>query len=330
MTVEAVPWALNGESTDADVARHAFQGLLGGVVGSFSGGVSATRNAAHGVCTPGSLLVAQSSTPGMSVSVAAGTAFITGTASAMQGPYSFYNGAAVDDLAISVGDATNARIDLVCAQVRDDEYDASGFDDARFFVVEGTPAGSPVDPTPPDGCLVLARVVVEANESTSIVNGDITDLRMRAGFLALYSPVIAQFRRASQTISNNLTTAIAYNSEAEMLDPHNWHSQSVNPSRVTPTIAGWYRAHVGVEWQSDTDYTRSFAAILMNGSNLSPICRTETNDDWSGAAYYDVTSPLVLMNGMTDYLEVNVFQMNTSAGANTVASIFTVELVYPT
>jgi hypothetical protein len=185
MAIETPPWALNGESTDADVPRHALQGILGGAVGAFAGGVGATRNAAHGVCGLFDLLVSQSSTPGMSVRVAAGIAFITGTASAMQGPYSFYNGAAVDDLAISVGDATNPRRDLVCAQVRDNEYDASGATEARLFVVEGTPAAVPVDPTPPAGCLALARVQVDANESTSILNADITDLRVFGGYEAI-------------------------------------------------------------------------------------------------------------------------------------------------
>jgi hypothetical protein len=181
MAVEDPPGVLNVDSTDSAVLRHAMQAILGGAVGAFAGGIGATNGAAHGVCTAGSLAVTQNGTPNMSVNVAAGTALITGTASALQGPYSFYNDATVN-LVVAAADATNPRKDLVIAQVRDATYDGTGVRDARLTVVTGTPAASPVDPSlaAHPNALVLARIDVPALD-TAIGTAQITDLRTRAG-----------------------------------------------------------------------------------------------------------------------------------------------------
>lgn len=182
MTVRTPPGVLNTESTDSSVQRDVHRSLLGGQLTSFAGGVGAVNGAAHGVCGAGHLAVSQSGTPAMSVDVAAGSAFITGTASALQGPYNMVNDASVT-LAIAAADATNPRRDLVIAQIRDDTYDGSGFRDARLTVVTGTPAASPSDPSlsAHPNALVLARVEVAALAST-ITNANITDLREPAGY----------------------------------------------------------------------------------------------------------------------------------------------------
>ena len=182
MTVRTPPGVINTEATDSAVQRDVHRAILGGTLASFAGGVSAVNNAAHGVCGVGHLEVSQSGTPGMSVDVAAGSAFITGTVSALQGPYNLVNDASAT-LAIADADTSDDRHDLVIAQIRDDDYDSSGFRDARLTVVTGTPDSSPSDPSlsAHPNALVLARVVVQANAS-SITDGDITNLAPLAGF----------------------------------------------------------------------------------------------------------------------------------------------------
>lgn len=71
-------------------------------------------------------------------------------------------------LPIAPGNPTNPRQDIVVAT-------ADG-----LVVREGTPAGSPVDPTLVDGDVVLARIAVAAN-ATTVVTGNITDLRFFGG-----------------------------------------------------------------------------------------------------------------------------------------------------
>ena len=147
--------------------------LAGAAVQTFAGGVSAL-DVGHGLVRSGQLAVTQNGTPNMSVNVAAGTALVNGSSVLAQGSYAVTNDATVN-LVIATADATNPRRDLVVVQVRDNTADASGFNDARLFVVTGTPAASPSDPAVPAGCLVLARVAVAALAS-SIVNANVTAL----------------------------------------------------------------------------------------------------------------------------------------------------------
>lgn len=158
-------------------SAQAFRQLLSAVVGqdveTFANSISAV-GPGHGLVKSGDLAVSEKGTPDMSVDVAAGICLITGDQSLAQGVYAFTNDATVN-IAITTADGTNPRWDLVCAQIRDNTEDAGGNDDARLVVVDGTAAASPADPTIPDGCLVLARVVVAAGVS-SVVDANITAL----------------------------------------------------------------------------------------------------------------------------------------------------------
>jgi hypothetical protein len=183
MTVETLPWSVQGQSHPATVARNAQAGLLGAPVAAVSPAVQIlTAGGGHGVTGSGDLAVAQNGTPNMSVNVAAGRAFIRGTetASLGQGVYSFFNDATVN-LTIGAADPTNPRRDLIVAQVRDLNY-SGAVSDARLAVIAGTAAASPSDPTPPANALVLARVTVAAGV-TSVTTAAITDLRTRAASL---------------------------------------------------------------------------------------------------------------------------------------------------
>lgn len=129
-----------------------------------------------GVRRTNDLVVSQSGTPGMSVSIAAGWAAILGTSTATQGVYIAYNDAAVSGT-ITTADATNPRIDRVCLTVSDSAYTGST-NTVAVNVVAGTPAGSPVAPATPANSISLATVLVGAGV-TSILNANITDTRVR-------------------------------------------------------------------------------------------------------------------------------------------------------
>lgn len=122
-----------------------------------------------------SLAVTQSGTPGMSVVVASGWAAIVGTTQANMGVYTAYNDAAAT-AAIATANATNPRIDLVCLTVNDAYYTGS-LNNVVINVVTGTAASSPTVPATPANSIALAKVAVAAN-ATSIVNANITDLRV--------------------------------------------------------------------------------------------------------------------------------------------------------
>jgi hypothetical protein len=133
----------------------------------------------QGVADYAGMVVAQASTPNMSVQVADGHAIINGTEVSNQGFYIAYNDAATI-VSLASADVTNPRIDLICCVVQDAFYSGAN-NQVIFQAVTGTPSATPVVPTAPANSITLARVAVAAN-ATSIVNANITDVRTRAQF----------------------------------------------------------------------------------------------------------------------------------------------------
>lgn len=130
-----------------------------------------------GVVAAGDLAVTENGTPNMSVEVAAGRGFVAGDEATYQGMYAFEN-RGTTNVVISASDPTNPRVDLIVVRVRDAAY-SGATNTVAIEVVTGTAAASPVAPTVPDNCLLLATVAVAAL-ATSITNANITDNRTRA------------------------------------------------------------------------------------------------------------------------------------------------------
>lgn len=136
-------------------------------------------------------------------------------------------------------------------------------------------------------------------------------------------------RAAVQGIPDSTTTAI--NFDTDNLDPNNWHSTGVDPSRVKPTVAGWYHFVLETNWSSDTDVTALRQFVGVNGSTGTQF--GEYRMAFSGATTLDpsiTTSGTVQLNGTTDYVEAYVSQANTSTGSNSITVRFKLWLAYPT
>jgi hypothetical protein len=180
MTAQNPPIFLQAGSHPAEDVRRALSeivGVGGGVVGDSD------------------LIVSErAGTPNMSVDVAGGSVWVAGTESTYQGAY-FCDNRGTTNLVVSLGDATNPRIDLVVARVKDSVY--SGASDAwEIAVVEGTAAASPSAPTAPPNSVTLAQIDVAAGAS-SVVDGDITDLRTFV--------TADQFRTATLSVTGDMT-----------------------------------------------------------------------------------------------------------------------------
>jgi hypothetical protein len=183
MTVQALPWCVQGQSHEAEIARVALAAAFGVPVAAHTVGSSiTTAGGGHGVVGSGDLAVTENGTPNMSVNVAAGAAVIRAgyAGNITGGVYTALNDATAN-VVISAADPTNPRYDLVLMQARDDSDGGDAAADARLVVVTGTPAASPSDPslTSYPNSLVLARVQVDA-AAASITTAKITDLRTRA------------------------------------------------------------------------------------------------------------------------------------------------------
>lgn len=116
------------------------------------------------------LVVTQSLTPGMRVTVSAGRAWILGTSVVYQGAYNFVNDAPIE-INIAASSTLYARRDVVIARIQDSSV-SGAVDSATIEVVTGTPASSPVTPATPANSLVLAVITVPAN-ATSITTANI-------------------------------------------------------------------------------------------------------------------------------------------------------------
>ena len=135
--------------------------------------LSALLGDREGVLESGDLTVTESG-PDMSVDVATGMAAVAGTENTYQGLYVVDN-QGTTNLTISASDPTNDRYDLVVARIYDSAYGTAVSDEWALEVIEGTAAATPLFPTVPDNCLVLATVLVEAAVST-ITNAAITNV----------------------------------------------------------------------------------------------------------------------------------------------------------
>jgi hypothetical protein len=174
MAVLSPAIGIQSGSHTAKAFRQLACALAGAEVQTFVNSATAV-DVGHGLVRSTHLTVSQRGAGvNMSVDVAKGTALVTGSSSLAQGIYAVTNDA-TQNLTIATADAVNPRRDLVVIQVRDNTEDGGGSNDARLFVVTGTPAAAPADPAIPAGCLVLARVAVAAL-ATSITNANITAL----------------------------------------------------------------------------------------------------------------------------------------------------------
>jgi hypothetical protein len=125
-----------------------------------------------GVVGPGDLAVTQRAAgTNRSVDVAAGQCFIQGGSVANQGTYQCLSDAVVN-VPIVTNTSGSARTDLIVAQIYDRQADGGTQYGWNIVALAGTT-------TAPTSSIPLAQVTV-ANNFTSVVNANISDVRQRA------------------------------------------------------------------------------------------------------------------------------------------------------
>ena len=243
---------------------------------------------APGVIGVGDLAVAQHSTPNMSVDIAAGFAVIAGTTTVpVQGSYWFYNDATAT-LAIAAAHATLDRIDIVCAQIQDAFY-AGASNTPQLVVVTGTPAGSPVAPSPPASSIILAQVYVTHAES-SVLNAAITDKRVRAGGLTSYRAMY--YRAAALSLVASTFTVIAL--DTSVFDPNSNYSAGT----YTCPVNGIYRVTTAQEYPTNAAVQRIIADVAKNvtsGYGGTSGYRLSERTAVAGAGNYETLAGSVLI-----------------------------------
>lgn len=131
-------------------------------------------------------------------------------------------------------------------------------------------------------------------------------------------PIVQLYQSVGQSIPDNTLTALTFG--AENFDSHGFHSTSVNPSRVTPNVAGVYRCTGHLFLQPVTTLTYFRSMLRKNGATqLAPAA------GWGNivnAVGHQISfTVLAEFDGLTDYAEMCVTQDNTANSAlNTIAS----------
>ncbi len=228
MAISAIPFVLqNAAGHPATLVRQALTSLIppsGGIVESTDMAVQPTLTPSMAVqVTPGRLWI-----PGTSVTGIGGGDFTT------QASYFTLNDGTVT-LPVAAANATNPRVDLVCATVVDSYYQTGGADGAQLQIVTGTPADVPAVPATPANSKALAKVAVAAG-ATSITAGNITDLRS--------GPVVG---KPVQIPSTSSLAALAPLKGQQALDTSTGITWTWSGSMWLPDDTGW-QSMAGYTW----------------------------------------------------------------------------------
>jgi hypothetical protein len=119
----------------------------------------------------------------------------------------------------------------------------------------------------------------------------------------------------TQALADNTATAVQF-SAADEIDTHGQHSPSVNNTRVTPNVAGYYRFDGTAFFNEQATPNNIQTYFRKNGvTNLPPGGRMPGSSTTASSLS---TTVIQDMNGSTDYVELMALQ--DSAGADTTHS----------
>jgi hypothetical protein len=141
--------------------------------------------------------------------------------------------------------------------------------------------------------------------------------------VALYPPVGRLVAQSSQTLTDNTQTAIQFGSGSTDFDTDSFHSESVNNTRVTPTVAGYYEFVGAVFFTALTTPVSADVNIRLNGTtNLATAGRTQG----ATLAVSIRSSAMVAMDGSTDYIELVARQDSSGSNSTNVSVQFSSSL----
>ena len=119
-------------------------------------------------------------------------------------------------------------------------------------------------------------------------------------------PAFSAYRQASQSVTSDVYTKIALNTE--VFDTNNNFDSTTN-YRFTPTVAGYYQFNALICLNGTVSTTQFVGMIAKNGNtslqrnfDLNPSASLSTNGFLSMSA-----SQLYYLNGSTDYVELYAY-----------------------
>jgi len=152
------------------------------------------------------------------------------------------------------------------------------------------------------GTITLDAPNVAGTTTLTLPTTNGTILTTANTFGAGTGPAFSVYLSTSQTISNNVTTKVAFNSE-------NFDTAScfnTSTYRFTPTTAGYYSFSVIVQPQSNSAISGYSFYLTKNGADVgssNQICYANGNNGYSLNPAYN-GSLMYYLNGSTDFVEL--------------------------
>jgi hypothetical protein len=169
------------------------------------------------------------------------------------------------------------------------------------------------------GTFTIASPNSNTDRTLSLPDASGTILTTATPGVPVNGPAFSAYRTGSQSISANVYTKVALNTEA--FDTANCFDSTTN-YRFTPTVAGYYQFSAQVDISAASGLTYFYVSLYKNGSGATSIFNTTL----SGVVGNQNTAILLYMNGSTDYVELYV---NSIAGTTIIvgAAVLTGALV---
>jgi hypothetical protein len=144
-----------------------------------------------------------------------------------------------------------------------------------------------------------------------LIASDVGDLQDDAS----QKPLGRMVQSVAQTLTDAVFSAVTFTG-ADDIDTHAQHDPTTNPSRVTPTRAGYYR-FTGTVWMATaTTPVRTSIQFRKNNVGVAPT----QEDAFNGRQHATPTvTALIACNGTTDYVELWGFQ-DSAGNINTFVS----------
>lgn len=136
------------------------------------------------------------------------------------------------------------------------------------------------------------------------------DARDHAGITGLAFMGCSLTKSASQSITESTSTAVTFNGEE--FDTDTLHDNSSNTSRIVLKKVGYWMVGASIAWEATmVDQKRWHMWLQVNGSTtLAGQTRRQTSGTQFQTAQF---SRIVQATAITDYVEVMVFQEDTTA-----------------
>lgn len=135
-------------------------------------------------------------------------------------------------------------------------------------------------------------------------------------------PVVRLIQAAAQSLANASNVAVTFAAGSEDIDTDGFHDTTTNTSRITPTVAGYYRL-TGTLWMSAATFNDVSLQVSIgkNGSVTAPTKRLRYQSATSTARCISVEAVLQA-DGISDYFELIGNQstggaLNTQTGGST-------------